>query len=230
MVRRDMQDLADHAASLAVDPITLEVIRHAAGVDHQPDRRQYQAHGVQRLHLRVQRFRRRPRRRRWAAHRAVHRRDAAVRRRRGRHGGARRPADLRRRAAPTRRRGALQSRRGAGPAPQQHGDVHADPCRAGARDADRILRHQRALDRYRRRGAAFARHLHGGTAAPLHQAVVEGRADRGGLPHHREQHAPADRAAGRYRGAARRLPARARPHDRAGRQIRRRDVRCARSI
>ena len=30
-----------------------------AGVDHQPDRRQHQAHGVQRLHLRIQRFRRR---------------------------------------------------------------------------------------------------------------------------------------------------------------------------
>jgi N-methylhydantoinase B len=28
-LRRDMQDLADHAASLTVDPITLEVIRHA---------------------------------------------------------------------------------------------------------------------------------------------------------------------------------------------------------
>ena len=42
-------------------------------------------------------------------------------------------ADLRPRAAASRRRRGLQSRRGAGPAPQQHGDVHADLCRAGAR-------------------------------------------------------------------------------------------------
>ena len=38
--------------------------------------------------------------------------------------------------------------------------------------------------------AALDRHLHGRAAAALDQAVVEGRADRGGLPHHREQHAP----------------------------------------
>ena len=44
----------------------------------------------------------------------------------------------------------VQPRRRAGPAPQQHGDVHADLCRARAHDADRLLRHQRALDRDRR--------------------------------------------------------------------------------
>ena len=48
----------------------------------------------------------------------------------GRHGGARRACDLRPRAAASRRRRALQSCRGAGPAPQQHGDVHADLRRA----------------------------------------------------------------------------------------------------
>ena len=37
------------------------------------------------------------------------------------------------RAPAPRRRRAVQSRRGAGPAPQQHRDVHADLCRAGAR-------------------------------------------------------------------------------------------------
>ena len=42
-----------------------------------------------------------------------------------------------------------------------------------------------------------------------------GRAGRGDLPHHREQHAPADRADGRHRGAARRLPARARSRRRS---------------
>ncbi len=99
-------------------------------LDHQPDRRQHQAHGVQPLHLRVQRFRGRPRRRRRPAGRAMHRRHAAVRRRLGRHGGARRACDLRPRAAAPRRRRALQSRRRAGPASQQHGDVHADLCRA----------------------------------------------------------------------------------------------------
>ncbi len=36
------------------------------------------------------------------------------------------------RAAASRRRRGLQSRRRAGPASQQHGDVHADLCRAGA--------------------------------------------------------------------------------------------------
>ena len=50
-----------------------------------------------------------------------------------------------------RRRHRLQSCRRAGPASQQHGDVHADLCRARAQDADRLLRDQCALDRYRRR-------------------------------------------------------------------------------
>ena len=142
----------------------------------------------------------------------MHRRHAAVRRRLGRHGGARRACDLRQRAAAPRRRGAVQSRRGAGPASQQYGDVHADLCRAAARHVDRLLRHQRALDRDRRHPDQLDRHLHGRAAAALDQAVVEGRADRGGLPHHREQHAHAARADGRHRGAARRLPARARSH------------------
>ena len=39
-------------------------------------------------------------------------------------------------------------------------------------------------------GAALDRHLHGRPAAAHHQTVVEGRTDRGDLPHHREQHAP----------------------------------------
>ena len=121
-------------------------------------------------------------------------------------------ADLRPRAAAPWRRRAVQSRRRARPASQQHGDVHADLCRAGARHADRLLRHQRALDRHRRHPDQLDRHLHGRAAAALDQAVVEGRADRGSLPHHREQHAHAARAAGRHRGAARRLPARTRSH------------------
>ena len=121
-------------------------------------------------------------------------------------------ADLRPRAAAPRRRRALQSRRGAGPASQQHGDVHADLRRAEPRHADRLLRHQRALDRHRRHHAALQRHFHGRAAAALDQAVVQGRADRGSLPHHREQHALSDRAARRHRGAACRLPARARSH------------------
>jgi N-methylhydantoinase B len=40
--------------------------------------------------------------------------------------------------------------------------------------------------RYRRIGSALHGYLHGRFAVPLDQAVVEGRADRRGLPHHRE--------------------------------------------
>ena len=95
-----MQDKTQESLT-AIDPITLEVIRHAAGVDRQPDRRQHQAHGVLPLHLRVQRLRRRPDRRRRRTDRAMHRRHAAVRRRLRRHGGARRACDLRQASACT---------------------------------------------------------------------------------------------------------------------------------
>ena len=155
----------------------------------------------------------------------MHRRHAAVRRRFGRHGGARRAPDLRQGAAPSRRRGGVQSCRRAGPASQQHGHVHADPCGSAPRQFDRIFRHQRALDRDRRHPDRLDRHIHGRAAAALDQAMVEGRADRGSLSHHREQYPHAVGADGRHRGTACRLPARARPHGGAGRQIRHRDLR-----
>src|SRR6516225_5580948 len=52
------------------------------------------------------------------------------------------------------------------------------------------------------------------------QAVVEGRAGRGGLPDHREQYADAARTDGRHRGAARRLRARSRSDSSVCEQIR----------
>ena len=161
----------------SVDPITLEVIRHGlVSITNQIDANISSARRSA-LHLRVQRLRRRPRRRRRRADRAVHRRHAAVRRRLGRHGGARWAAVYGTRPAAPRRRGAMQSRRGAGPASQQHGDVHADLRRRRFDYADRLFRHQRALDRHRRHHAALHRHFHGRLAAPLDQALVEGRAD-----------------------------------------------------
>ncbi len=80
--------------------------------------------------------------------------------------------------------------------------------------ADRLLRHQRALDRHRRHHAALDRHFHGRAAAALDQALVQGRADSGSLSHHREQHALSGRTDGRHRRAARRLRSRARSHRR----------------
>ena len=159
---------------------------------------------------------------------AMHRRHAAVRGRFGRHGGARRACDL--------RRGRLH-----------HGDVvvcnhaavqgqhlnntvmytpiYAGPNRESLIGFFAINVHWIDIGGI---AARFDRHLHGRAAAALDQAVVEGRADRGGLPHHREQHPHAARADGRHRGAARRLPVGARPDGRARRQIRRRDLRARR--
>ena len=80
------------------------------------------------------------------------------------------------------------------------------------RRAHRLLRDQRALDGHRRRRdrldlQRLDRHLHGRPAAALDPVVVEGRTRRRRLPDHREQHAFPDRAHGRHRGAARGLPA-----------------------
>ena len=125
----------------------------------------------------------------------MHRRHAGVRRRLGRHGGARWSCRLWPRAVAPGRRRLVQSRGDSGPASKQHRDVHADLCRAETRHADRLFRHQCPLDRHRRHHAALHRYLHGRPAAALDQAVVEGRADRGSLSHHRKQHALASRTA-----------------------------------
>ena len=65
------------------------------------------------------------------------------------------------------------------------------PIYAGAEcgDADRLLRHQRSLDRHRRHHAALQRYFHGRLATALDQALVERRADSRSLSDHRKQHA-----------------------------------------
>ena len=104
--------------------------------------------------------------------------------------------------------------------------IYAGP---GQAEPDRLLRHQHALDRHRRRGGRIVlvlldRHLHGGHPVPHHQDLVEGRDNRRDLSHHRGQHALPAGADGRHRGPARRLFPGPRPDPDACRQIRHRDV------
>ncbi len=117
------------------------------------------------------------------------------------------------RAAAPRRRGALQSRRRAGPAPQQHRDVHADLCRAAS---------ARTLIGF------FAINVHwieiGGIQTNSTDIFMEGLQLRSiklwskGEPIEEvyriieNNTRMPQRADGRHRGAARRLPARPRPH------------------